>query len=142
MARTRSLSTVASLLSDIASNFEIAVVVINQMTTKFGMSIPNSATNGEPHQSRLVPALGESWAHATTTRLVLAIPSSTNNQLRRTCTLVKSPNRPCGTATYKVLECGIRDIDTPDTTTSMAVQQQRQKQQQQHSENAKRLRIH
>ena len=33
MARTRSLSTVASLLSDIATTFDVAVVVINQMTT-------------------------------------------------------------------------------------------------------------
>lgn len=104
MARTRSLSTVASLLADIASAFDIAVVVLNQMTTKFGV---NGAGPGE---SRLVPALGESWAHATTTRLVLS--SSTQNDSQRTCTLMKSPHRPPGTATYKVLECGIRDADT------------------------------
>lgn len=129
MQRTRSLSTVASHLSDLASEFEVAVVVINQMTTKFGM--PNPTSTGES-QSRLVPALGESWAHATTTRLVLAMPSSTNNQVHRTCTLVKSPHKPCGTATYKVLECGIRDIDTRDTS-AVAMQE---------ADNAKRPRTH
>lgn len=108
MARTRSLSTVASLLVDIASSFDIAVVVINQMTTKFGVS------GAAPGESRLVPALGESWAHATTTRLVLSSNLSSSAQAQRTCTLVKSPHRPPGTATYKVLECGIRDVDTPD----------------------------
>ena len=131
MARTRSLSTVASFLSDIATSFEIAVVVINQMTTKFGISNATSGQTGES-QSRLVPALGESWAHATTTRLVLSIPSSVNNQAHRTCTLVKSPHKPCGTATYKVLECGIRDIDTPDMSSRIAT----------HPDNAKRLRTH
>ena len=111
MARTRSLSTVASMLSDIATSFDIAVVVINQMTTKFG----NGVTTTE---SRLVPALGESWAHATTTRLVLS--SSSHSQTQRTCKLVKSPHKPCGVATYKILECGIRDVDTPDTSSRVA----------------------
>lgn len=104
MARTRSLSTVASLLSDIATSFDLAVAVINQMTTKFG----SSGT-----ECRLVPALGESWAHATTTRLVL---NSSSQSHHRTCNLVKSPHKPCGIATYKVLECGIRDVDTRDVS--------------------------
>ena len=90
MARTRSLSTVASLLSDIATTFDVAVVVINQMTTKFGgYPYPSGKAQSEQQQqqqqqqsssytsagSRLVPALGESWAHATTTRLVLSSSS-------------------------------------------------------------------
>lgn len=117
MARTRSLSTIASLLSDIATSFDVAVVVINQMTTKFG----SNAGTGQA-ESRLVPALGESWAHATTTRLVLSSSSAASqNRAHRTCSLIKSPHRPCGTATYKVLECGIRDIDTPDVSSKLAV---------------------
>jgi len=119
MARTRSLATVASILSDVASSFEVAVVVINQMTTKFGAPNPGAtaaASSCGETQSRLVPALGESWAHATTTRLVLSMPSSSHSQTYRTCTLVKSPHKPCGSATYKVLEAGIRDVDTPDVS--------------------------
>lgn len=125
MARTRSLSTVASLLSDIATSFDIAVVVINQMTTKFGIGSTDS---------RLVPALGESWAHATTTRLILS--STLQSQTHRTCKLVKSPHKPCGVATYKVLECGIRDCDTPDTS-AMSSSSNRMD-----SHSAKRIRRH
>eukprot|EP00814_Leptocylindrus_danicus_P002573 CAMPEP_0116004560 /NCGR_PEP_ID=MMETSP0321-20121206/666_1 /TAXON_ID=163516 /ORGANISM="Leptocylindrus danicus var. danicus, Strain B650" /LENGTH=117 /DNA_ID=CAMNT_0003472867 /DNA_START=179 /DNA_END=532 /DNA_ORIENTATION=+ len=70
-------------------------------------------------ESRLVPALGESWAHCTTTRLLLShvhLPSngaanSRNNQSLRTrrCTLVKSPHKPAASADFVVLEVGIRD---------------------------------
>lgn len=126
MARTRSLSTVASLLSDIATTFDIAVVVINQMTTKFGNGGAVSTT-----ESRLVPALGESWAHATTTRLVLSV--SPQSQTHRICKLVKSPHRPCGIATYKVLECGIRDCDTPEVTSTVAANRM---------DSTKRIRMH
>ncbi|CAB9525025.1 and recombination protein RadA [Seminavis robusta] len=104
LARTRSLSTVASLLSDMATKFDLAVIVINQMTTKVATTANTTDT-----ESVLVPALGESWAHATTTRLLIA--SETNNNNNRTCTLTKSPNRPSGVSTFKILEAGIRDID-------------------------------
>lgn len=95
MARTRSLTQVAAFLADLANKYDLAVLVVNQMTTKL-----------EKTGSRIVPALGESWAHATTTRLLL---STTPNSTVRQCTLVKSPHRPPGTAHYSVLECGVRD---------------------------------
>eukprot|EP00978_Attheya_sp_CCMP212_P002659 scaffold5453_cov58-Attheya_sp.AAC.3 len=99
-ARTRSLAVIASLLSEIASTLDVAVVVINQMTTKVG--------GRQMDDTRLVPALGESWAHATTTRLILS--QSPTNPDSRTCTLVKSPHKPIGTAAYAVTEYGIRDV--------------------------------
>jgi len=142
MARTRSLSTVASLLSDIATSFNLAVVVINQMTTKISTTSNNAKnynnTQGDSTESHLVPALGESWAHATTTRLIISESMSSHryagnnfNQQQdssyhqhRTCELVKSPHKPCGTATFKILECGLRDVDTPDVSSRIGKQNQ------------------
>lgn len=97
MARTRSLTNIAAFLADLATQFDVALVAINQMTTKVG----NNDT------SKLVPALGESWGHATTTRLLLS-QAGQDPSIRR-CTLVKSPHRAAGSALYQVRETGIRD---------------------------------
>jgi RAD51-like protein 2 len=110
----------ASLLSEIASSFHVAVVVINQMTTKVGFS--GTTSNAYPvGEAVLVPALGESWAHATTTRLVLSASSSNSSDPTYSCSLVKSPNRPSGVATYTVLECGIRDAGKSDAVPPSAI---------------------
>mmetsp|Transcript_11824 Transcript_11824/g.17349 ORF Transcript_11824/g.17349 Transcript_11824/m.17349 type:complete len:352 (+) Transcript_11824:187-1242(+) len=99
LGRTKSLSDTASLLSDIGSKYNTAVVVINHMTTKINGGI-----------SQVVPALGESWAHAVTTRLILA----SDEQTIRTCRLVKSPHKAYAVAQCEVRECGIRDAMTAD----------------------------
>ena len=101
-SRTRSLTKIAAFLTDLATRFEIAVVVINQMTTKIGGGL-----NDAPHsdQTRIMPALGESWAHCTTTRLLL---SNYKDNIRK-CTLVKSPHKPSGCAFYTVNEIGVRE---------------------------------
>jgi RAD51-like protein 2 len=103
--RTRALSQLAAFLNDVARDYNVAVVCLNQMTTK--------VVEG---QSRLVPALGESWAHAVTTRLLL----SCDNDNRRSCRLVKSPCMPPGTSYYQVNAMGIRDVEAPrrDSTTT------------------------
>ena len=95
VARNRQLTVFAMQLSQLAANYGMAVLAVNQMTTK----ISNGA-------SQLVPALGESWAHAVTTRLLLS-----SNGGRRTCALVKSPRLPTGSADYQILECGVRNLD-------------------------------
>ena len=88
------------------------------MTTKVGGisgSIENKMHNdigNNRNASRLIPALGESWAHSTTTRLLLmtddtAVGKSRNQQCR-ICKLVKSPHRPAGTAAFTITEFGIR----------------------------------
>ncbi|XP_076875588.1 DNA repair protein RAD51 homolog 3 isoform X2 [Brachyhypopomus gauderio] len=58
--RTRLLNSLALQLNQLANEQQTAVVVTNQMTTKI--------SNG---QSKIVPALGESWAHAATEKLIL-----------------------------------------------------------------------
>ena len=59
--RTKALTNLATLLGDLARTYHVAIVAINHMTTKVTL-------NGI---RRLVPALGEAWAHAMTTRIRL-----------------------------------------------------------------------
>jgi RAD51-like protein 2 len=97
LGRTKALSGTASLLSDLATKKNLAVVVVNQMTTKI-----------TGNSSQVVPALGESWAHAVTTRLILEQQQPLSPV--RTCRLVKSPHKPCSVAFYQVRDSGIRDV--------------------------------
>ncbi len=118
--RTKTLTALAAYLGDLARQHDLAVVVINQMTTKM-----SSGSN----VSSVVPALGESWAHATATRLLLSkeerfrmerFPEdedddgeSLRHRVRsdlRTCSLIKSAHKPTGTANYRIMEEGIRDV--------------------------------
>lgn len=97
VARSRQLTVYANQLAQLASRHNLAVVAINQMTTKL------KDDGGE-----LIPALGESWAHAVTTRLVLSHRGD-----ERTCTLVKSPRLPAASAKYQVTRVGIRGVERP-----------------------------
>jgi len=107
ISRTQSLSSMASFLQDLAAKYDLAVVLINQMTSK----LTGDLTNGSQNKNvvEFVPALGESWAHATTTRLVLEKLGDDGND-ERVCRLVKSPTQPVGIAKFQVTEVGIRDI--------------------------------
>jgi RecA/RadA recombinase len=127
--RTKALTTLAAFLGELAATFDVAIVAINHMTTKFmgdssstATSSSETATTGIKSDgdftSICVPALGESWAHATTTRLILSSspsPMETNPKKKgeaahRMCTLVKSPHRPAGTALFQIVKNGIRDF--------------------------------
>ena len=133
LERSQKLTTMAAKLGEIATKYDIAVVAINHMTTKF---IPTSSSttgnssndtfasnlvygsnnnNSNDFTSTYVPALGESWAHATHTRLQLLASTTTK---KRVCKLIKSPDRPSGTALFQILEQGIRDIDIENATTT------------------------
>ena len=127
--RTKTLTALAAYLGDLANQHDLAVVVINQMTTKMS----NNYKSGNNTVS-IVPALGESWAHATATRLILSkegvqdqrVARSDGNESEddqgshhfrqqiqqelRTCSLTKSAHRPTGKARYQILEDGIRDV--------------------------------
>ena len=82
------------------------------MTTKvgkkFGTGSANESIVHTDADTRLTPALGESWAHATTTRLILS--HSELHGGARECRLVKSPHKAAGIALYSVTENGIRDF--------------------------------
>ena len=130
--RTKSLTRLAASLADLAREFDVAVLAVNQMTTKVqggsggfsGSGGPlgeNSANGGATSMSsRLTPALGESWSHATTTRLLLTqvtqrgdggirSESGGGGDLRR-CRLVKCPHKAAGVADFQVNEDGVRDV--------------------------------
>nr|XP_055242730.1 DNA repair protein RAD51 homolog 3 isoform X2 [Gorilla gorilla gorilla] len=57
--RTRLLNGLAQQMISLANNHRLAVILTNQMTTKI-----------DRNQALLVPALGESWGHAATIRLI------------------------------------------------------------------------
>ncbi|XP_048840345.1 DNA repair protein RAD51 homolog 3 isoform X2 [Brienomyrus brachyistius] len=75
--RTRLLNGLAQQLAQMANQYNVAVVLTNQMTTKVG--------NG---QSKLVPALGESWGHAATQRLILHWEGEQRALASGTCSLL------------------------------------------------------
>jgi RAD51-like protein 2 len=126
LQRTQQLSHLAAFLGELATQFQIAVVVLNQMTTKIDNNNNEKKNGNGGTTSRLVPALGESWAHATTTRLLLSHNqhnhhNNNNNLPVRTCTLVKSPSRPSGTAEYQICSKGIRDVDASPNNNNNAL---------------------
>lgn len=139
--RTKQLAKLVSDLGALASKYQIAIVAINQMTTKRidlnKTTTTNTLTtpNYDSNTNILIPALGESFAHSVTIRLILNQSqdstmmnnngSTTRNSLdnnssigvvdtvvqqRRTCTLIKSPSLPCSSVEYQILECGIRSL--------------------------------
>ena len=74
------------------------MVTVNQVTVK-----PAAETGGGG--ARLVPALGESYAHACATRVILSWEDDT-----RVAYLYKSPRLPQGRARYTVTQGGVRDV--------------------------------
>lgn len=70
---------------------------MNQVATKISEEAPDS--------SRLVPALGESWGQAASTRVVLFWDGSQRNAY-----LYKSPCLPSLTAAYQVTGDGVRGV--------------------------------
>lgn len=90
--RTRLLNGMAQKLTSIAAQFNVAVVVMNQMTTKM--------TDGG---SILTPALGESWGHSCTNRVILYWKDG-----QRYAHLYKSPTNKSDTVPYQVTSSGIR----------------------------------
>ncbi|XP_035391204.1 DNA repair protein RAD51 homolog 3 isoform X2 [Electrophorus electricus] len=91
--RTRLLNSLAQQLNQLANQQQTAVVLTNQMTTK--------VSNG---QSKLVPALGESWGHAATEKLILHWEED-----KRLASLYKSPRQMEATVQYQITGQGFRD---------------------------------
>ncbi|XP_042911452.1 DNA repair protein RAD51 homolog 3 [Parasteatoda tepidariorum] len=93
--RNRLLNGIMQSLVKIANDFNVAVVLTNQMTTK----VKDDGT------SQLIPALGESWGHACTTRLLL---SWTENERR--AHILKSNALEEAEAMFAITTDGIRDV--------------------------------
>eukprot|EP00804_Cyclotella_cryptica_P021960 CCRYP_000904-RA/>CCRYP_000904-RA protein AED:0.26 eAED:0.26 QI:0/-1/0/1/-1/1/1/0/360 len=110
LPNTNNLTRMATFLLELASEFELAVVAMNHVTTK--MDKDDATGSG----TKLVPSLGESWAHSVTSRLMIdhyrrvnadALYTEGMEELR-VCTLVKSPHKPPGTALFTITDKGIR----------------------------------
>ncbi|XP_044925909.1 DNA repair protein RAD51 homolog 3 isoform X3 [Mustela lutreola] len=80
------------LLPDFLSEHS-KVLLTNQMTTKI-----------DRNQALLVPALGESWGHAATIRLIFHW-----DQKQRLATLYKSPSQKESTVLFQITPQGFRD---------------------------------
>ncbi|XP_012083596.1 DNA repair protein RAD51 homolog 3 [Jatropha curcas] len=91
--RTRVLSGMALKLMKIAKDFSLAVVLLNQVTTKH--------TEGS---FQLGLALGDSWSHSCTNRVILYW-----NGNERYAYIDKSPSLKSASAPYSVTSRGIRN---------------------------------
>ncbi len=89
------------------------------MTTKVGGQYGASSSNSNDTDSALAPALGESWAHACTNRIILDWTNVPGTQQKvRVARLLKSPFAKMGHAYYAITAQGVRDLPdyTPDTS--------------------------
>ncbi|MBA0826663.1 hypothetical protein Goarm_011490 [Gossypium armourianum] len=91
--RTRVLSGMALKLMNLAKRFSLAVVLLNQVTTKHTEA-----------SFQLVLALGDSWSHTCTNRIVLYW-----NGNERYAYIDKSPSLRSASAAYSVTARGIRN---------------------------------
>lgn len=78
---------------------------MNQVTTKLGERGGDGGGGGGASEAaaRLVPALGDSWAHAATSRVILHW-----HEGRRRAFIYKSPRHPAAAAEYAVTADGVR----------------------------------
>ncbi|KAL7527325.1 hypothetical protein ACHAWF_002134 [Thalassiosira exigua] len=112
LSTTHNLTRMATFLMELATEFDLAVVAMNHLTTR-----KDDNNNGG---TKLVPALGESWAHSITSRLIVdyydhfgSSDGQASNMAQRKnevrmCTLVKSPHKPSGNALFEITDKGIR----------------------------------
>jgi len=99
-ARSRLLARVAVDLATLAIRFDVAVVVVNQLTTR--------------NDQQTAPALGAHWSHVPDCRLLL----EKHDDGRRTCKVLKGflPDDP--TVDFTIDHRGIRDKNTQHTPTT------------------------
>ncbi|KZV46185.1 hypothetical protein F511_15195 [Dorcoceras hygrometricum] len=91
--RTRLLGGMALKLMNLAKKFNLAVVLLNQVTTKYSEG-----------SFQLTLALGDSWSHASTNRIILFW-----NGDERYAYIDKSPYMKSASAPYAVTQKGIRN---------------------------------
>ncbi|KAL6882099.1 hypothetical protein ACP4OV_011571 [Aristida adscensionis] len=94
--RTRVLSGLSLKLMKIAKASNVAVVLLNQVTTKF--------TEGSFQLTLALDAWCDSWSHSCTNRVILYW-----NGNERYAYLDKSPSLPVASAPYAVTGKGVRD---------------------------------
>uniref|UniRef100_A0A1J3FEU1 DNA repair protein RAD51 homolog 3 n=1 Tax=Noccaea caerulescens TaxID=107243 RepID=A0A1J3FEU1_NOCCA len=101
--RTRVLSEMALKFMKLAKKFSLAVVLLNQVTTKY--------TEGS---FQLALALGDSWSHSCTNRVILYW-----NGDERYAYIDKSPSLPSASASYNVTSRGLRNSSSSSKRVKM-----------------------
>lgn len=112
--RSRLLASMAQQLTALARNNRLAVVAVNQLTTRIaggtgstgGSGGSGGGSNSSSDVSSLAPALGESWSHACTNRVLLYWKGR-----ERWARIIKSPSRKQAACKYDVRQAGIRDAN-------------------------------
>ncbi|KAG0468487.1 hypothetical protein HPP92_017815 [Vanilla planifolia] len=94
LRRTRVLADMSQKLMKLAKGYNLAVVLLNQVTTKF--------TEGS---YQLTLALGDTWAHCSTSRVILYW-----NGNDRYAHIEKSPSLPSASAPFAINGKGIRNV--------------------------------
>ncbi|GBG62172.1 hypothetical protein CBR_g29371 [Chara braunii] len=97
--RTRLLNEMSMKLMNVSEMRNVAIVLINQVTVKKMGAVGDKRNSA----AMIVPALGESWSHACTNRLVLFWMDD-----GRYAHLYKSPSLKAGMAPFSVTSKGIR----------------------------------
>ena len=95
-------------LNEIATKFNTAVVIMNQVTTKYD-------SNGK---TQVVAALGDAWAHVCSTRVFLSMQNE-----QRTAKLVKSSYLKEAIARYDINQMGIRKASQSQKRKSIEIDQ-------------------
>ena len=105
--RARLLMAAAQALNELASARELAVVLVNQVTTAVSARQgqgQEAAGGGGSGTTLLKPALGESWSHAASNRVMLSWRDG-----GRVAELVKSTAHASAAVPYEVNAHGVRD---------------------------------
>jgi len=106
--RTQVLSSLAQNLNQLASRHNLAVVLTNQMTTRV-------KAGGVSYH---VPALGEAWGHACSTRVLLHWQGNV-----RCAQLVKCLENHDLSCQYRITAAGVRDLSSQKLSISESSKQ-------------------
>ncbi|KAL1920439.1 uncharacterized protein VTP21DRAFT_816 [Calcarisporiella thermophila] len=96
--RARIVNGLAQRLASIAGQLDVAVVAVNQMVARNG-----GGAGGD--RGKLMPALGESWGHTCSHRVMLY-----QKEAARYATLFKSISMPESTVEFRITNDGLVDI--------------------------------
>ncbi|KAF9430778.1 DNA repair protein rad51c [Podila epigama] len=102
--RAKLIMMIGKQLTALATAFNVAVVVMNQMTTKIE-SNPDTRLDRDA-DPRIQPAMGDAWAAVCTNRIRL-----NNNHGQRTATVFKSPISAEITVPFQITTTGFKDVE-------------------------------
>jgi len=131
LQRTKALSRMSERLQELASKFDLAVLLVNQVTRRVvqaNESAANAATNAANgidensvvgSEGYLMPALGDNWGHMLRHRIILKWQGAV-----RVATVLKSPTLGQIDVPFRVIRDGVRDCLLPHLQRDVVSQDQ------------------